>query len=620
MKLPHTKYSIWFYWMIPLLLLVTWYGARSLDDNPYWVDEVITAQRAGIVWYDPVSSIAEIWDRTKIVSDQLPLYYILVGLWSKITGSTPFASRALSLFFGMITIATTYQVGKRLSGELAGFAAALLVTSSAFYILFLHEMRTYTLVSCWIALLLWCYWLIIHGKRNFWVQAGLVLSVAGLLYSYYIALVVIVSICLYHLLVVKKNREWWRVVILMGIAGILYIPWMPNLLNIVADSNRNSMRTIHTVSAIDGLVNTASAFSHKNIAALLFLLVFTLALRSRAARFVWFINIVIMTLLLLLNTPLGLLVHVRYTLLLWLPLALLTGMGVEQVVKRGIPAVIVLGLIFVMGFVSVTDQRLTDEYDWPIRYMPWDVVTGITQQYEQPGDTLVFIAKIEGNDWEGNHEARVMPHYFYGSPIETVFLEDVRNLPDASFLAEGERLTRDAQRIWLSYAPKLRSWRMGMFQDMLAENGFKRCGNFADDATLYMDLYTHPNAVDTRDSYHFGDENADTIAQLTPLQAIPEVADATLTLIHAWTLTDALPRNVYSLAVHILDANNNLVAQADYGLPAEPFACFMEQIDVQHLPVGQYRVESFVYAWQDGSRLPLIDGDEAVLLGTFAVR
>ena len=619
MQTPRRKLSIWFYWMIPLLLVATWYGTRSLDVDPYWSDEVLTAQRAGIAWYAPVASIAEIWDRTQTVSDQLPLYYILVGLWSKVAGTTPFANRALSLFFGIIAIATTFQIGKRLSGELAGFAAALLLTSSAFYILFLHEMRTYTWVSCLIALQLWFYWLIIHGKRNWWVQAGLVLCVAAMLYSYYTSIIITASICLYHLLMVRKNREWWRVVMLMGIAGILFIPWLPNLANIAADTGRNAIRTIHTVSAIDGIVNMASAFSNKNNAALLFLLLFTLNLRSKAHRFVWFINISVLTLLVLLNQPLGLLVNVRYSLLIWLPLALLVGLGVEQLVKVGVPLVLVLGVIFASGFVSVTNQRLTDEYDLPVRYLPFDTLTDITRQYEQTGDTLVFITLIEGDDWEGGHERNVMPHYFYGSPMNSVFMEDVRNLPDAAFLAEGEQVTRNAQRVWLTYAPKLRSWRIGMFQDMLAENGFANCGNFADNDSLYLDLYAHPNAVEMRPAFRFGDVTEDTIAQLTPLQPLPPFVHDTLTLIHAWTLSDALPRNVYSLAVHIVDANDNLVAQADYGLPEASFACTTNMVDVRHLPAGQYRVQAFVYAWQNGSHLPDVNNED-VILGTFEVR
>jgi hypothetical protein len=621
MTLTHNKTSIWFYLIILLLIVTTFYGARRLATDPFWVDEVIAIERAGAVWYDTSSTLSDVWNRTVTVSDQVPGYYILLALWAKVVGLTPFALRALSLFCGVITIATTYQLGKRLHSEVAGFAAALALISSAFYVLFLHQARTYALLLCLIALLLWCYWLIVHGKVRWWNQAGLVICAAGMLYCYYLSIVVLAALCLYHLLFVPKKREWWRVVVLMILAAILFLPWLSNSMSILEDSNRNAMRTIHTIPALDGIVRIGSAFSNQNNAALVFLLLFAaIQLRLKSLRYVWFLGVTILAVLIILNQPLGVLVNVRYALLLWLPLALLVGFGVERLVKFGVPSAAVLGVLFITGLASISNPRLIAEYELPIRYLPWDTLTDITRQYEQEGDTLVFLTLIEGDDWEGGHEDWVMPYFYYNSPIDPVFIEDVRTLPDASLLAEGEQVTQNAERVWLSYAPKLRSWRMGMFEAMLAENGFARCGNFADNDTLYLDLYAHPNAVNTREAYRFGDEAENAVAQLTPLQAVPQVVDATLPLIHAWTLSENLPRNTYSLAVHILDTNDTVVAQADYGLPAEPFACAMTQIPVQDLAVGDYRVRSFVYAWQDGSRLPLVDGDEAVILGTFAVR
>lgn len=606
-----------------LLLIATWFGARSLNADPYWVDEVIAVQRAGTVWYDRAASIMDTLDRTAKTSDQVPGYYVLLALWSNIMGTTPFAGRLLSLFFGLITIAGVYQIGKRLSNELGGFASALSLVSSAFYVLFLHEMRMYSLLLCLIVFMMWFYWLIIHGKITWWTQMGLVLTTAGMMYSYYLSIVIIVSVCFYHLIFVTKNREWWRVVILMGLAGILFLPWMLTSFSVFQDTDRNAIRYIHKAESVESIIRIGSAFSNKNNAALVFLLLFALQWWRSANRFVVFILVLSLTLMVILNEwQWGVFVNLRYSLMLWIPLTLVVGLGIERLVRFGIHPAVILGVIFASGVFSVYNQELTDEYDLPIRYLPWDTLTNITQNYEQDGDTLVFLALIEGDDWEGVHEERVMPHYFYGSPIETVFIEDVRNLPDAAFLREGEQVTQDAGRVWLSYAPKLRSWRTAMFQDMLTENGFTLCGNFADSQNLYLDLYAHPNAVDFRESFQFGDGNSG-MAQLTPLEPNPHIVDDTLVLIHAWTLNDSLPRYVYSLAVHVIDDNGNIVAQGDYALPESPFACQVVQIPVNNLASGHYRVRSFVYAWEDNSRMPLVSDDgfenTEIILGEFTI-
>lgn len=607
-----------------ILLVTTWLGMAQLNANSYWVDEVISVQRSGLAWYLPISSLADVWNRTAQVSDQVPGYYILLAIWGKLVGNTPFTLRAMSLFFGLISIAAAYQLGKILKNKLAGIAAALVLSSNAFYMLFLHEIRTYALLICLSLLLLWFYWLIIHGKRSWWSQTGLVLCTTGLMYSYYLSIIIIAAVCFYHLLFVKKNREWWRVVILMGIAGLLFLPWLLTSFSIFGDTTRNAIRQDHSATDISMLIQIASAFSNKNNAFLAFLLLFAFRLHLESNRFAGFIFIVSLALMIFLNTLFGISVNLRYSLLIWVPLTVLVGLGIERIVKLGVPALIILGIIFGNGLVSNLDSSLADEYDLPIRYLPWDILRATMKDYEVLGDTMTFLVLIEGNDWQGVHKERVMPHYFYGSVVNPVFIADVRNLPDNAFLQEVKNITQTSDRIWFSYAPKLRSWRTGMFQDTLAEDGFKLCGNLSDTQTLYLDLYAHPRATKGKGHFLFGDSETGATAKLTPLQPIPQLVNDSLYLAHAWNLSDALPRQKYSLALHIYDDLGNLVTQADYGLPTDSFDCVSTQIPVNELQSGNYHINAFVYAWQDGTKLPILSAadakeDAAISLGEFTV-
>ncbi len=69
----------------------------------------------------------------------------------------------------------------------------------------------------------------------------------------------------------------------------------------------------------------------------------------------------------------------------------------------------------------------------------------------------------------------------------------------------------------------------------------------------------------------------------------------------------ATTRSEYSLAIHVMDAEGNLVTQADYGLPTAPFDCVQVDIPLDGLSEGLYEIRAFVYHWQDGYRLALAE-------------
>lgn len=593
-------------WLMPgILLLIMLYGAYRLDADPLWVDEVISMQRSGLVSYVQSTTPMAVWQRTALISDQVPGYYILLALWGNIVGTTPFALRSLSLLFGVLSVAIAYQIGTSLQNQIAGIGTALMLASCAYYSLFLHEMRTYACLICLIALFIWCYWLITHKIVNIWSQLGLVLSATAMMYSYYLSIVIIATVCLYHLIFVRKDKEWWRIVILMGCAGILFLPWFVTAFSVFDDTVRNDMRTIHTTEFFSAISTMLEAFSNKSSLLFILLALSAFHLRREASRFAWFLCISCLTLMIILNEPFGVFVNLRYTLVIWIPLAIVAGLGIQRLIAFGLPSALILGVILVGGLFSNFNEALEAEYDLPIRYLPWDTLTEALSPYEQDGDTMTFIASIEGNDWEGVHEERVMPHYFHDSVIEPVFVEDVRNLSDESFLLDATQATQNSERIWLSYDPDLRSWRTGLFEDRLLENEFNFCGNFVDTDELYLDLYAHPNAIANSKKFTF--TQADSSAELALIGTIPPTPNGTLHLTHAWTLSDDFPRSEYSLAVHVMDAEGNLVTQADYGLPTDPFDCVQVDIPLDGLSEGLYEIRAFVYHWQDGYRLALAE-------------
>jgi hypothetical protein len=615
----NASHRIWL-WLIPLLLLLTWLGARGLDADSFWVDEVRSVYRAGEARYDGPLSIAEIWSRTATVPDQVPGYYTLLAGWGALVGLTEYAGRALSLLLGVLAVAWLYRLGKDLHSPLAGLGAAVALSASAFYVVYLHELRTYTLMVLLTIILLWCYWRLIHNRVDTLTQIGLVLSIAGLIYAHYFSFILIAALGLYHLLFVPKNRFWWRVVILVGLAGVLFLPWLLNSANVLEDRRWRYSADYTAWGLIRSTLESVfSAFSNGNIALLLLLGLFARPLAKRGVRLTWFMLIAGLGIVLSINLILGFPNSLRYLLPLWVPIALLVGFSVTQIARVGVPVPLLLSILLLTGLGgSLNFQSLPTIYR-PTKYLPWRTLVDHLAGRGQAGDVLTFLLEID--NWDVDNEA-VSAHYLYDSPLEPVLLRSESIMADDEFLRRASEAVSDTRRVWVAYDPQQRPWRTGLYQDQLLEDGFTRCGNLTDTPELYLDLYARP-LVDTIDlSLRFGAADPPEAIYLEWLEPLHKITHDTLPIVQGWRLGDAVPRHTYSVALHVLDADENLIAQMDYGLPTEAFGCVATTLDLNDIPPGEYTLYAVVYAWETGAKLPGVDEltgatGERLPLGTF---
>ena len=68
-----------------------------------------------------------------------------------------------------------------------------------------------------------------------------------------------------------------------------------------------------------------------------------------------------------------------------------------------------------------------------------------------------------------------------------------------------------------------------------------------------------------------------------------------------------MPNHTYSIALHLEDTAGSVVAQADYPLPGDEYACRSTNIDVHNLPSGEYMLLLAVYNPSTGERLQAIN-------------
>src|SRR5690606_12255984 len=169
--------------LIPLLLLMRWFGQQDMD-AAIWYDEWFSVRQAGGGNFGPLT-IGEVWQHVMEDVFETPAHYILLSEWGKLVGWTEYAARALSLLLGLLAASWMYRPAPELFSPLVGLSAATIFGMSALYLYHMHQMRTYTLLALLSIVVVWCYWRVIQSPAARWKQAALVLSTTALLYTHY---------------------------------------------------------------------------------------------------------------------------------------------------------------------------------------------------------------------------------------------------------------------------------------------------------------------------------------------------------------------------------------------------------------------------------------------------
>ena len=206
------------------------------------------------VWWDEGWSIwlsqkDLAWIALRTAADEHPpLHYWLLHFWNFIAGTDAFAGRFVSVFFGVLTIALMYRIGKRVGSAWVGVLAALFLAIARFHIWWSQDIKNYTpsiffaFAAVWFAIQITDYRLQItdwkpsvsqFADRNSII--GYALCAALALWTHYLAALVLIALNLYALIVIlknlKSNRRWligslvnW--LIADALAALLFIPWL----------------------------------------------------------------------------------------------------------------------------------------------------------------------------------------------------------------------------------------------------------------------------------------------------------------------------------------------------------------------------------------------------------
>jgi hypothetical protein len=450
-----------------------------------------------------------------------------------------------------------------------------------------------------------------------------------MLYTHYFAALPLFAIGLYHLLFVKKTRRWWQVVGVMVLAGLLFLPWFSSLvmgLTIAASDQITGLR-VRAAAPQEIIERMVYFFGDGSILLVIAVAVLALAARQRGARQVWFFMLAVLGFTLLVNAIVRIMpvTRMRYLLGLWPLLALVAGLGIEQL-RRWRPApVLLLGAWLVLGVWTSYDQRFVVDArvdgagdQWNI--FPWHIATSVFREHTQPGDALVLNVP-DGIGHIPLPEHLTPEFYLGGSGVRiTVAGSMTTREQEQEALQSALEFVSESPRVWVAYEADRRSVVLPTFEDNLSE-AYGLCEAGLSGPDYQFDLYSRASVCCMPDGrpplLRFGGGIA-----LVGQEPLPEQTTDRLPVTLSWSIADDVHDYTYSVALHVLDADGDLVAQADYGLPVSSTACQESAIALGDLPAGEYQLFVIVYAWSSGERLPgevVATGErgDRLLLGSF---
>ena len=550
--------------------------------------------------------------------DQAWGHVVVFSQWGRLAGWSELAIRTVPWLTGLLTLAWVYRIGRALFTARVALTAMLLLSTSVVFLSYMHKARSYGLAMLFAAIILWAYWRVaLHPLTpGLGARALLVLGATGLLYAHYFAALLLPALALFHLFFVRKEHRWRQPVVLLGLAALLALPQVPDLLSGIAHNQEKdhlhaeALRYPEVIATFlrylsNGLLEIRRPFST----------LFTLALplplvlfgwRSRRSRqppgAAWYLSLTsILLLLLLLGASEWLRVfeekRVRYLATLWPPVLLLISQVSIQPSRINLRRAIGLVLVTLMALAGARDFLLKGEL---VRFARLRSETSIsiaaTRAITEEGSASGLLAVDRSGLFARFHYI----HDFYtGSYGERrVQLDKLVSSDELLERAKGHAL------VWLlSSSAQEAALGVRAHLDRFRQAGWFHCRS-SREAGVSLEMLLSPFPATMLDQARLQFE--DDIELFAPVG--PELRDGLLRFRSNLGSADVTLLARYSLAIHVINAHSGeRVAQGDTGVGPGAVVPLCREIDISALPPGDYEVRVALYDWQTGARLPARD-------------
>lgn len=217
-RAPEARSQGWL-WVVALLAILTlatvvrWelLGTRSL-----WYDEGYSLYVARMGWRGILQFLRE--------NDAHPAgYYLLLSFWVQRFGEKLVIARLPSFAFGVVAVALTWLLARRLHGPAAGTVAALLVAVHPFQVMASNELRMYSLLTILVLAAALAAARTLRGGNGWALLLGVLWAAVG--YTSYYGLLAVAGMAAG--LWASGHRRVAGLAMATGL--VLYLPWLPYL-------------------------------------------------------------------------------------------------------------------------------------------------------------------------------------------------------------------------------------------------------------------------------------------------------------------------------------------------------------------------------------------------------
>lgn len=221
------------------------------------------------IWFDESYSaylvrgdFSDIWNLTAL-DVHPPFYYFCLKLWTMVFGTTDFAMRFMSIFFGCVAIVFAFQLIRRWFGDKAAVIGILLMSLSPIFIRYGQEMRMYTLVFAIVSAASYILTRALDTKkRRYWIIYGLLVSL-GMWTQYLTAIAWVAQLIyiIYYYKGIKKVLSNKSIIISYILAVLLFVPWLPSFFTQLITVQKGFWIPEPTLSTIPGFLSETLIFT-----------------------------------------------------------------------------------------------------------------------------------------------------------------------------------------------------------------------------------------------------------------------------------------------------------------------------------------------------------------------
>ncbi len=595
-------------WMTVVMLMAFAFGANGLNSEAIWADELYSLTNMGV--FDPPYSPEQIVTSiTTYSSDHVPLYYLLGSVWAQLVGWTQVAMRMFSVLAGVLMIAWLYRLATEIYCRRTGLVAALLMATSAYVIVFLHDIRMYTMLLMLFAMHAWLYWRIAHQQkvsRLHWI--AFFLSALALLYTHVFSLLVFSLLGIYHLLFAPRSEPWLRTLIGWGIAALLFLPYLPTLFSAIALAAENVKVTSAAASIPELIYNFAFLlFNGQNLLIPLFagIVIYSLWLtRSSVAWRVALVSLMVLLLITLLNEAVGIIPvkRMRYFLILWIPFVMICAFGLTSM-PRWHRATFLFVLIWMLaGYQFYRSQQLLD-------YIGGMQKARLHPPMHKYSDALLGKVRAEDYLLGFSFVDYVNNVYKFGDNVIDYYTDAQLGI-DGAFIPwrwQEERLMTDLVRkidrhpyLLLTYHPNdLKKNHEDVYEYI--ETRYDLCEVVIDSESLFVQRFVNPLAGCQHEYQPIHYENGIAIVDRFGEH---DAANDLVRIVTGWEVASDQQLNQYNISIQLLDSQSEKYWQEDWHLYNRILKWHeLEFQPARELIPGFYRLVIILYGRETGEKV-----------------